>query len=561
MEVKGERRQKNAILQFISTEAAMRPICNFNGSCAGILPNSSRENGAVFQLRQVTYENVLKQLKALRNDTSTGPDGIPVRYIKLVQDSLSSPLTHIINAFIESNNFPSSWKCARIVPINKVPTPVEKSDFRPIAILPALSKIFERLVCSQVIEFIENTQLYKDTVTGFRKGYSTGSALLKLRDDIRTAMKSGELSIIVLIEFSKAFDTISHETLIKTLHKCDFSKDFLRWTLSYLTDRKQFVQIDDKTSKKMTNLFGVPQGSILGPLFFNLYVNGLQDKLPSKTIQYADDTTVYTSCKPTKLHDAERNLNSSLESLAKWANDHSLAINAVKSKHMICASKHLYHRNKLKEKSVSLLLGNDNLVLDENPRLLGVHLDKNLDWTSHLQKLLSSCYGKIAVLRKLKNFTTSKLRKQLIESLIFSKIDFNDYVYSPLTNVQLNSLQRLQKVAASFVLGRYCSRDDIVKLNWLPIKERREFNHLKLTHKAIYSDNWPDINKLEIKTTGRALRNSDEIKLQTSLINGTFQDEASKYFNQLPTEIRNADNLSAFCSALRKHLFARINEQ
>ena len=174
-------------------------------------------------MHQVTYENILKQLKALRNDTSTGPDGIPVRYIKLVQDSLSSPLTHIINAFIENNSFPSSWKCARIVPINKVPTPVEKSDFHPVAILPALSKIFERLACSQVIEFIEIAQLYKDTVTVFRKSQSTGSALLKLRDDIRTAMKSAELSIIVLIDCSKAFDTTSHEMLIKTFHKYDFS--------------------------------------------------------------------------------------------------------------------------------------------------------------------------------------------------------------------------------------------------------------------------------------------------------------------------------------------------
>ena len=127
--------------------------------------------------------------------------------------------------------------------------------------------------------------------------------------------------------------------------------------------------------------------------------------------------------------------------------------------------------------------------------------------------------------------------------------------------MQLNSLQRLQKVAVSFVLGRYCSRDDIVKLNWLPIKERREFNYLKLTHKAIHAENWPDINKLEIKTTGRALRNSDEIKLQTPLINGTFQDEASKYFNQLPTEIRNTKNLTAFCLALWNHLFVRINVQ
>ena len=127
--------------------------------------------------------------------------------------------------------------------------------------------------------------------------------------------------------------------------------------------------------------------------------------------------------------------------------------------------------------------------------------------------------------------------------------------------MQLNSLRSLQKVAASLVLGRYCSRDDIVNLDWLPIKGRRQFNYLKLTHKTIHSDNCPDINKLEIKTTSRALRSSDEIELQTSLTNGTFQDEASKSFNQLPTEMRNTKNLSAFCSALRNHLFARTNGQ
>ena len=162
----------------------------------GSSQNNNPENGALFQLRQVTNNNVLKQLKALRNDTSTGLDGIPVRYIKLMQDPLSSPLTHTINAFIETNSFPSSWKCARLVPINKVPTPVESLDFRPISILSALSNIFERLVYSQVIEFIENTQLYKDTVTGFRKGYSTGSALLKLMDDIRTSLGSCQSSCL-----------------------------------------------------------------------------------------------------------------------------------------------------------------------------------------------------------------------------------------------------------------------------------------------------------------------------------------------------------------------------
>ena len=128
-------------------------------------------------------------------------------------------LTHIINAFIGNNEFPRLWKVARIFPINKVATPTEKSHFRPIAILSALSKIFERTVCNQLIEFIDKRQLYKDTVTGFMKGFSTGSALLKLRDDIKKAMSASELSIIVLIDFSKAFDTISHDTLIKTLNK------------------------------------------------------------------------------------------------------------------------------------------------------------------------------------------------------------------------------------------------------------------------------------------------------------------------------------------------------
>ena len=227
------------------------------------LPETRKDaDSDCFHLHHTSYQNVLKQLKQLRNDISTGPDEIPIRFVKMVAEILCSPLTHIINALIENNKFPTLWKIARIVPINKVVTPTEKSHFRPIAILPALSKIFERTVCNQLIEFIDKRQLYKDKVTGFRKGFSTGTALLKLRDDIKKAMSASELSIIVLIDFSKAFDTISHDTLIRTLHKYIFSREFLHWTLSYLSSRKQYVQLDSKKSTLMTTYFGVPQGSI-----------------------------------------------------------------------------------------------------------------------------------------------------------------------------------------------------------------------------------------------------------------------------------------------------------
>eukprot|EP00112_Aurelia_sp_Birch-Aquarium-sp1_P020387 Seg5240.1 transcript_id=Seg5240.1/GoldUCD/mRNA.D3Y31 product="RNA-directed DNA polymerase from mobile element jockey" protein_id=Seg5240.1/GoldUCD/D3Y31 len=159
-----------------------------------------------FNLRQVSNQEVLKQLKSLRRDTSTGPDNIPARYIKLAVDIICSSLTHIINSFINESTFPILWKNARIVPIGKIASPIEKGDFRPISILPVLDKIFERLVANQLVDFIEETKLFRDTITGFRKGHSTGNALLKIRDDIKKAMKCGELSLLVFVDFSKAFE-------------------------------------------------------------------------------------------------------------------------------------------------------------------------------------------------------------------------------------------------------------------------------------------------------------------------------------------------------------------
>ena len=374
-------------------------------------------------------------------------------------------------------------------------------------------------------------------------------------------MNAGEISIIGLIDFSKAFDTISHDTLIRSLHKMGFSRDFLSWSLRYLSNRKQYVQIDAHQSKPMTTYFGVPQGSILGPLYFNLYVNGLQDSLASRSIQYGDDRTIYESGKPNDIQMTTGKLNSSLENLEQWSNENSLAINAMKTKFLISGSKKLYDRHQIKEKAISLSLGGELIELDEKPRLLGVHLDKHLDWSNHLKELSSSCYGKLSVLKKLKHFTTLKLRKQLAESLVLTKVDFNDYVYSPLTITQLNKLQRLQKAAASFVLGRYASSTDILKLNWLPIVKRREFNCMKMTFKAIHNENWPSVNRIDIKKTNRTLRNSNELKLSTSMIRDTFQDIASKLFNKLPKAIREQKSLTSFCTKLKEDLKRRAKNR
>ena len=179
-----------------------------------------------------------------------------------------------------------------------------------------------------------------------------------------------------------------------------------------------------------------------------------------------------------------------------------------------------------------------------------------------MQEIIFSENGKLSVLKKLKKFTTFKPRKQLAESLILSKIDFEDHVYSPSTIAQVNKLQRLQKAAASFVFGKYVSTKDILKLSWLPVEERRASNCIKPTYKAIHYENWATINQIETKTTGRMLRCSSDLKLMSSMIKGTFQGLASKQFNKLPSSLRRETTLPIFCNSLRKQpFFKQADEQ
>ena len=468
-------------------------------------------------------------------------------------DHICSPLTHIVNTCIHKNIFPDLWKQARIQPISKVPKPQDKSDYRPISILPCFSKIFEKIVLEQLVSYIERSSIYKDTLSGFRKGHSTGTALLKLRDDIKHAMKAGELTLIVLIDYSKAFDTICHYTLIEKMSKLGFSKQFLYWTLSYLSERKHFVQIDTNRSVNLPIHFGVPQGSILGPILFNLYVNDLQDTVATNAIQYADDTTIYKSCHPKNIGVTENEIKNHLHSLSSWSGNNSLAANSVKTKYIICSSSRLSRIHNIDSHKSNLTFNNMPLDIEESVKLLGIKIDKHLSWQLQMNDVISSCYGTLSTLRKLKNFATFKLRKQLVETLILSKIDYNDFVYS-LNSTQQKKLQRLQLAACSFVYRKYCNLHDVVKLKWLPIYERRQMHQLRITHKSLYSELWPSNLKLDTQCTSRSLRNSNEIRLKPSNITGTFQDTASKLFNNLPTSLKNNTDYKSFCNKTKSYL-------
>ena len=186
----------------------------------------------------------------------------------MVAEHLADPLTHIINNCIKWSYFPTKWKMARVSPIPKVVNPTSMNELWPILILLILSKVSEKAVGIQMMSFAERASLFHEGLSSFRKGHSTTTALLGMRDDIRKAMDKGEVTLMVMADFSKAFDTICFRTTLLNLHKLGFTKPYLKWLLCYLRNCRQFVQIDDKSSSCQTIALGILQWSIPEPMIF-----------------------------------------------------------------------------------------------------------------------------------------------------------------------------------------------------------------------------------------------------------------------------------------------------
>ena len=186
------------------------------------LIDSFNDKKNAFQLQPVTYKNIEKCIKMVQNDCSTGYDHIPAFFIKPVSEFLVSPINFIINNFIKINQFPDIWKLARIGPIPKIQLPVELKDYRPVSVLPILSKIYERVALEQITNFIENKLIYHHYQSGYHKNHSTATLLAKLRDDIKKAMKASEITLAVFTEYLKAFDTIDFSVLIRNMHTLNF---------------------------------------------------------------------------------------------------------------------------------------------------------------------------------------------------------------------------------------------------------------------------------------------------------------------------------------------------
>ena len=255
--------------------------------------------------------------------------------------------------------------------------------------------------------------LYHHYQSSYRKNHSTAKLLAKLWDDIKEAMKGSEIILAVFTDYSKAFDTIEFSVLIKKMYTPNFFKRFLYWIFSYLTERQHFVQIDSNISEILYTNFGVPQGSILGPVLFNFCVADMKSILNgSECIQYADDSTVYRSCKIKNINKCSNKIESDLNAVEVWLKDTNLVFDPNKTKVMAISSRQMaqYHQLDSSNK-VNVKCNNKNIERIKEYKLLGIILDERFQLHSHVNKILKGCYSTLQMLQLLKCYAPYYLQK------------------------------------------------------------------------------------------------------------------------------------------------------
>ena len=353
-----------------------------------------------FNFNYVSRVFILKELRSLKRQKATGVDELPPGMLKDCSFFIAGPLAHIINLSIKTSTVPSIWKIAKITPVFKSGDSSQPENYRPISVLPVLSKILEKAVHSNLISFLEDENLLNDCQYGFRSKRSTKLASTLFCDEIRREIDAGKMVGAVYIDLSKAFDTIGHAILFKKLEMYGVNRQELDWFVDYLFGRSQLVEINNTRSDKEPIYCGVPQGSILGPLLFIVFYNDFAESLAhSRLIMYTDDTVVYVAEKDVK--NIEMKLNEDLERISKYFCMNELIINLKKGKTEVMlfgTSKRL----KTHGKEIEVTYDNVRVNFVTQYKYLGTIVDNHLNFNENFHRSYKRASTRMRLLQRLR---------------------------------------------------------------------------------------------------------------------------------------------------------------
>ena len=368
----------------------------------------------------ITVDTISRIISGLKPKTSTGIDNISNKLLKFVKNVISEPLSIIINQMLKLGIFPDLLKISKVVPLYKKDDDSNLSNYRPISLLPSISKIFEKVLLEQLTTYLDNNNLIHNHQYGFRKRHSTEYAALHIVDYLNYEMDLKRTPINLYLDLSKAFDSLSHKILISKLKHYGICDIALKLMKSYLENRKQYVQFDTCTSDMKSIRNGVPQGSILGPLLFLIYINDFPNS--SKLfnfLMYADDTTLFCCLEDIKSDNKELVLNNELQRVHSWLKANRLSLNVKKTKYM------LFRKQKRTDiRELNLRICNDAIQPVDDFNFLGLHINSKLNWETHTNVISKRMSRAVGVIKKLQLVFPKTILLTIYNALILPHINY-----------------------------------------------------------------------------------------------------------------------------------------
>lgn len=523
---------------------------------------------STFHLQPVSESEVFKYILSIKSN-AVGKDGISRDMLMLTMPRTLTLIADILNKSIVSGTVPIQWKEAVVNPLSKVDQPHDLKDLRPISILPYLSKILEKIVYNQLSKYVENNNILPTFQSGFRKGRGTVTTLLDVTDNILAEQDRGCGTILTLLDFSRAFDSINIPLLLSKLAYYGFDHHSIMWFNSYLSNRSQSVKLskEDGTniisrSKPVTR--GVPQGSILGPLLFIIYSADLAKVITScKYHCYADDVQLYISATPDNITQALLGMTEDLHRIADWSDRNALVLNPSKSKYLILGSKNQVKKILLSNPVVNIR--GQAIERVEEVKNLGVILDSDLRFESHVLNLVRNCFYRLKVLYKIRNLLSEKARITVCESLILSRLNYGDLVYGPrLLSKTQRLVQRVQNACCRFcfnVPARTHISPYLNNAELLNMSSRRQLHLASLMFDVVKFKTPVYLHsKLKFPPSGcRSTRPPLATHLhRTVAFTGSFRYQATKCWNNIPPPLRSITSKCTFKAHLKINI---LNKQ
>lgn len=507
------------------------------------------------KLEPTTVSEISIMIDNLNCNTSAGIDGINPKCLKCVKNLIVHDLTNSINQCLEDGVFPDNLKIAKVTPIFKAGDRSEPGNYRPVSVLPILSKIFERVLYNRLMSFLNSINFLYDKQYGFRPKSNTLSATVDLVTDIKINIDKKKIALGVFIDLKKAFDTVSHTLLLRKLKDIGVTDTALKIFASYLCSRSQRVKIDQTESSNSPISYGVPQGSILGPLLFLIYINNIQDiGLKGSVTLYADDTSLFYfgNSISSVLCEAQHDL----DLINTWFQSNLLTINVLKTNYIIFSAinKHIPSHGPLTINNIPL-----NQV--HNEKYLGLILDSNLTWKPHLEKIKSKLLSLAGALRGIVQCLPKKVKYTIYNSLVKPHIEYVIEVWGTAAKTNLNIVQ----VAQNKLIKRLFNYDFLTstekvyrETGIMNLSETYLYKTCILIRKILSKDIHSKIvftKKQQIQT--KLLRNAKDIILRVPRTNygrRNIMYEGAQLYNKLPKDIKQSKSMVTFKRLLKYYV-------